>query len=118
MPQGVVAVHKYGQICSIAHTKFAVFLSWCAGKSDNDILRQIQVDALITFYRDNNRFLTVYKKGQSIRLHAHSQLYPLLPGEWVFLGEVKAGKALSSSPELIVQTQSVIEGGGDDLENW
>lgn len=99
------------------HIKFADFPSRCAGKSDDNILRQLQLDPLFTFYWHNNSLLTVYKKYQSIRLQAHSQLHPFLPGEGVSSGEVKAGKALSSPSSLIVQTQSVIEGGGDDLEN-
>lgn len=100
------------------HTEFAVLLPRCAAESDSHILRQLQVDSLFTFYLHNHGFLTVYKKCHSISLQAHSQLYPLLPGEGVSPREVKAGEALtSSSPGLVVQTQGVVEGGGDDLEN-
>lgn len=104
------------QYVSETHTKFAILLSWCAGKSDDNILGHLKVDSLFRFWLQNHSFLTVYKECQSISLQAHCQLYPLLPGEGISPREEKARKALSASfYSLVVQTQSVIEGGGDDL---
>ncbi|TNN39983.1 Cadherin-related family member 5 [Liparis tanakae] len=50
-------------------------------------------------------------------LKAHSQLHPLLPGEGVPPWEVEAGVALSCSSSLVVHTQRMVVGGGDDLED-
>lgn len=44
-----MSVREYVHVCR-THTKLAVSLSWCAGQSDNNILRQFQVDSLFTFY--------------------------------------------------------------------
>lgn len=100
------------------HTKFAVSLPWSAGKSDNNILGYSEVKLLLVFQVKRHSFFTVYIKNQSFRFQVHSQLYPLLPGEGVPPRKAKAGNASTLSLSIQEgQIQSVIEGGGDDLED-
>lgn len=79
------------------HIEFAVFFAWCAGKSDNNILRKFLVYLVFCFYRKGNSFLTVYKNYQSLGLQAHSQLDPFSAREGVFPWKVNAGEISSLS---------------------